>query len=58
MRNQQRGRAYGATLQNWLATDPIDPICAYFVCITYVCDRVTIFNGCTIARKADKAAVI
>jgi hypothetical protein len=26
MRNQQRGRAYGATLQNWLATDPIDPI--------------------------------
>lgn len=26
MRSLQRGRAYGATLQNWLATDPIDPI--------------------------------
>ena len=40
-----RGRAYGATLQNWLAFAPIDPICADFVCITYVCDRVTIFIG-------------
>lgn len=39
------GTYTGRLCKTGLLVPLIDPICAYFVCITYVCDRVTIFIG-------------
>jgi len=39
------GTYTGRLCKTGLLLTPIDPICADFVCITYVCDRVTIFIG-------------